>query len=181
MNTLSDLISRNLFSISFVLQKQSEDSFKLLDKFYFFKVFFELVDSNDCNWGALFFFWRESCGVLIIFAIIHFIESCEELCEFISDVGKGEDKELVFWPYLVESGDKVIGVFGDFIDWSEFFLDVGSNEVLDVLSDELIDLYFFFSGWFVFWHFVDRSKCWQVYYLISEWLVTIVEFSLVNL
>ena len=68
-----------------------------------------------------------------------------------------EDEELIVRPNLVESCYKVKGVFGDFIKGSQFFLDVDSDEILDVFPQEFIDLDFLFGGGLVFRHSIDGS------------------------
>lgn len=73
-----------------------------------------------------------------------------------------------------------MGIFCNFVDGGESGLDIGLYEILNVLPDELVDLHFVTSGGLFGWQFKDDSGLKEKYYLISEWLVTTVELSLVN-
>lgn len=59
-----------------------------------------------------------------------------------------EDEDLVVWPYVIEGRDEMMRVFGEFVERSQFDLDVGSDEVLNVLSYKLVDFDFVPRGRF---------------------------------
>ena len=157
MNTFPDFNSGNVFALSFVLKELVEDSFELLDEFNLFKILLEFVDSHGGNGDNFFFSNWEPGHVLMILAVVHSVEPLEEFGQFITNMIKAEDVDLEVWPYFIEGGDKVMGVFGHFVDGSETGLDVELYEGLNILSDELVDEYLVSSGGLLCWQFKDES------------------------
>ena len=158
MNTFPDFYSRYTFSLSFVLKKLIENSFKLINKFDFFKIFLQLIDTHSCNWNNFLFHGWISGHVLMILTIIHSIKSLEELSQFITNMIKTKDKDLKMWPYFIQSSNKIMRIFCHFINRCESRLNVTLYKMLDILSDEFIHLHLISSCWFLCWQLKDNSK-----------------------
>ena len=160
MNTFSDLNSWHRFSISFILKELIKDSFKFINQSYFLEIFFKFIDSH-CSYWNYFLFIRGYCifsCILVIFTVVHSIESLEELSKFVTNMIKTEDKDLEMWPDLVESWDKIMWIFCHFLDGSESRLNVMMYKFLNIFSDEPVNSYFVCCCWFFCRKIEDKSK-----------------------
>lgn len=158
VNTLPDFNSWNIFSLSFILKKLIKDSFEFIDQSYLLEILFQFIDSHSCNWNNFFLLIWESCAIFVIFTVVHSVKTLEELCQFITDVVETENKDLEVRPYLVEVRDKVMRVFGHFLNWSKTRLDVKLYKTLNVLPNKFVDSDFVSCGWFFGGEFEYNSK-----------------------
>ena len=71
-----------------------------------------------------------------------------------------ENKDLVMVPDIIEDWDESMGIFSYFVKWSESAVNIGFNEVLNVLTYVFVDFYFLFGSWFgVSSKIVNKSVC----------------------
>lgn len=101
MNTLSDFHPGNTFSLSLKLKELIEDPFEFLDQANLLKIFLKFVDSHCSYWNNLFFHSWESGLILMVFAVIHSVETLEEFSQFITNVIKTEDEDLKVRPEFI--------------------------------------------------------------------------------
>ena len=181
MNTFTNLSFGDIFAFSLVLQKLVKHSLKSIYQSDFFKEFFKLIDSHHGNGHNFFRVGWKSCLICEIFGVVHFKEAWVEFIEFVWYVPETEYEDLIMIPYLIEWGHEGMRIFWDFIEWSELGLDVVINEILNVLPHVFVDFHLVLRVRFELWDPVDMSESMNIYALISEWLVTMVELSLINL
>lgn len=108
-----------------------------------FKESFQFVDSHDWNGDYFFAGLGVDSAILVVFAVVHFVEVGEKIGQFIADVVVAEDKDLIVRPDVVEGGDEMVWIFADFFDVSELGGDIAQNKALNIFPDIFVDLYFF--------------------------------------
>lgn len=182
MHALFYLKPRHVLALSLHLQELIENRLEFLNYFYLLEKLFEFVDSHGRNRNNFFLLLRVLALVLVILGVVHFIEGGKELIELFADEEMSEYIDLILCPYVIQGGDKGMRIFADLFNRGDLFLDVVFDVILYVLPHHLVNLDFLFGGKFeLFIHVIEMSGWWDRYILSYEWLVNMLEWSLLNL